>query len=407
MLELNGKYAMAKVFTDDIEEEAVSQIINLLNQPFAKDSNPRFMPDVHAGKGCTIGTTMKINDCTCPNLVGVDIGCGMLVIELDERIDDFARFDEIIHQSVPAGMNIHEKAKADYPIDNLHCYAKLRNPDYLIRSIGSLGGGNHFIEIDQSNDGKHWLIIHTGSRNLGKQVCEIYMDIAAENLEYGQKAMNAACNELIERLKEEGRTRDISIELAKLKEDYRKKNAAVSKDLATVSGNDLENYLHDMKICQEYAKLNRETIAGIILSEYFGKNLKDCVHWHCIHNYIDVDNRILRKGSISAQKDEMVIIPLNMRDGCIIGKGKGNPDWNFSGPHGAGRKMSRSAAKQKLNVESFEQSMEGIYSTTVNESTLDEAPAAYKNADEIIDNVSESIEIIEVIKPVYNFKAVE
>lgn len=407
MLELNGKYAAAKVFTDDVEEQAVSQIVNLLNQPFAQDSNPRFMPDVHAGKGCTIGTTMKINDCTCPNLVGVDIGCGMLVVELEERIDDFRWLDDIIHEHVPAGMNIHAHAKADFPINTLHCYAKLKNPEYLIRSIGSLGGGNHFIEIDRSSDGRDLLIIHTGSRNLGKQVCEIYMDIAAENLEYGQKALNKACNDLIEKLKAEHKEKEISEALKNLKNEFRKKYSAISKDLATVTGNDLENYLYDMKICQDFAKLNRETIADIILTEYFGKNLKQFSFWHCIHNYIDTENRILRKGAISARKNEQVIIPLNMRDGCIIGKGKGNPDWNYSGPHGAGRKMSRSAARQNLGMDSFEQSMEGIYSSTVNASTLDEAPAAYKNADEIIENVSESIEIIEIIKPVYNFKASE
>ena len=407
MLELNGKYAAAKVFTDDVEEQSVSQIVNLLNQPFAQDSNPRFMPDVHAGKGCTIGTTMKINDCTCPNLVGVDIGCGMLVVELEERIDDFRRLDDIIHEHVPAGMNIHAHAKADFPINTLHCYAKLKNSEYLIRSIGSLGGGNHFIEIDRSSYGRDLLIIHTGSRNLGKQVCEIYMDIAAENLEYGQKALNKARNDLIEKLKAEHKEKEISEALKNLKNEFRKKYSAISKDLATITGNDLEDYLHDMKICQDFAKLNRETIADIILTEYSGKNLKQFSFWHCIHNYIDTENRILRKGAISARKDEPVIIPLNMRDGCIIGKGKGNPDWNDSGPHGAGRKMSRSAARQNLSMDSFEQSMEGIYSSTVNASTLDEAPAAYKNADEIIENVSESIEIIEIIKPVYNFKASE
>lgn len=407
MLELKGRYAEAKVFTDDIEEEAVAQIINLLNQPFAKDSNPRFMPDVHAGKGCTIGTTMQISTCTCPNLVGVDIGCGMLVVELPEPIDDFKRFDEIIHTYVPAGMEVHESAVADYPLKTLNCYAKLKRPDYLVNSIGSLGGGNHFIEIDQSADGRHWLIIHTGSRNLGKQVCEIYMKIAEENLEYGQKQLNLAINEMIENLKKAGREKEISSELARVKKEFREKHASLNKDLATISGSDLENYLHDMKICQEYAVLNRETIADIILTHYYGKKLNQFTHWQCIHNYIDVENRILRKGSISAQKDEMVIVPLNMRDGCIIGKGKGNPDWNYSGPHGAGRKMSRSAAKASLTVDSFEKSMEGIYSSTVNESTLDEAPAAYKDADEIVENISETIDIIEIIKPVYNFKASE
>lgn len=407
MFELKGKYAVAKVFTDDIEEEAVSQIMELLNQPFSKDSNPRFMPDVHAGKGCTIGTTMRISDCTCPNLVGVDIGCGMLVIELDERIGDFAKFDEIIHTYIPSGMNVHDRKQTDFDLKRLHCYKKLKAPDYLVRSIGSLGGGNHFIEIDQSADGRHWLVIHTGSRNLGKQVCEIYMDIAQENLAYGQKEMNLAANRLVEELKEQGREKEISSRLKELKKEYKMKFASQPKDLATVSGIDLACYLDDMKISQEFARLNREMIASIILKHYFGKDMNKFTYWHCIHNYIDVENRILRKGSISAQKDEMVIVPLNMRDGCIIGKGKGNPDWNFSGPHGAGRKMSRSAAKKALTVDSFEKSMEGIYSTTVNQSTLDEAPAAYKDSDEIVEYVSDSIDIVEVIKPVYNFKASE
>lgn len=407
MFEIKGTYASAKIYTDDIEEEAVSQIMNLLNQPFARDSSPRFMPDVHAGKGCTIGTTMKINDCTCPNLVGVDIGCGMLVVELRERIDDFRKLDEIIHTSVPAGMEIHEKIQTDFPIEKLKCFKKLRNPDYLKRSVGSLGGGNHFIEIDQSIDGRHFLIIHTGSRNLGKQVCEIYMKIAQDNMKFGQNELNKACDELIRTYKAEGKERQIDSALKALKQEFRDKYASSEKDLAVIQGIDLENYLHDMKLCQEYAVKNRETIADIILKNYFSLPLADFESWQCIHNYIDVENRILRKGSISAQKDEPVIVPLNMRDGCIIGKGKGNPEWNYSGPHGAGRKMSRAKAKANLSVSSFEESMKGIYSSTVNESTLDEAPDAYKNADEIIENISETIKVIEIIKPVYNFKASE
>ena len=405
MFELKGKYAEAKVFTDDIEEAALAQIMNLLNQPFAKDANLRFMPDVHAGKGCTIGTTMRITDMVCPNLVGVDIGCGMFVVELPEPVADMAELDRIIHEYVPAGMSVHEKAVADFDLTQLVCYDRLKSPDYLVNSIGTLGGGNHFIEIDETADGGHYLVIHTGSRNLGKQVCELYMDIAQNKMKFGREELNLACRQLTEDLKKAGREREIAAELKKLKESYHEKYSLQDKDLAVITGQDLEDYLHDMKICQAYAAKNREMIAQTILTHLFGISLKDVTHWQCIHNYIDVDNRILRKGSISAQKGEMVIIPLNMRDGCIIGKGKGNPDWNFSGPHGAGRKMSRAEAKKTLSVDDFRDTMSGIFSTTVGQSTLDEAPGAYKNAEEIVEYVTDSVEVLQVVKPVYNFKA--
>ena len=409
MLEIKGKYETAKVFTADIEMEAVSQIKELLNQPFAKGSHARFMPDVHAGKGCTVGTTMLIADCTCPNLVGVDIGCGMFVVELENRIDDFERLDKIIHEKIPSGMNVHAHAVSDFDLSSLRCFKDLNRPDYLLQSIGSLGGGNHFIEIDENEDGQHYLVIHSGSRNLGKQVCEIYMNKAEKKLKYGQEQLNIASKQLIERLKSERREREISSELAKLKKHFRNEFAAVNKDLATISGIDLEDYLHDMKITQAYAEQNREWMARIILSEYYGTTVAEDLlrdhSWQCIHNYIDVNNRILRKGSISAQKDEMVIIPLNMRDGCIIGKGKGNPDWNFSAPHGAGRKMSRSRAKQELTMDEFKDSMKDIYTTSVLESTIDEAPMAYKDAEGIVDNIEDTVEILRIVKPVYNFKA--
>ena len=409
MFVLQGKYETAKVFTDDIEPEAISQIQELMNQPFAEGSHARFMPDVHAGKGCTVGTTMHINDCVCPNLVGVDIGCGMFVVELPGPIDNLERLDRIIHEKVPSGMNIHEHAVAEFDLKGLLCYSDLKRPDYLLQSIGSLGGGNHFIEIDEDENGHYYLVIHSGSRNLGKQVCEIYMDKAEKKLAYGQEQLNIASRDLIERLKAQHREREISAELKKLKEEYRTKFNAINKDLATISGQEMEDYLHDMNLTQKYAVLNRETMAAIILSDYYDtKTAGELIRnnsWQCIHNYIDVENRILRKGAISAQKGEKVIIPLNMRDGCIIGIGKGNPDWNFSAPHGAGRRMSRSRAKQELTMSEFADSMKGVYTTSVLESTIDEAPMAYKDAEGIIENVEETIEILRIIKPVYNFKA--
>lgn len=405
MFELEGKYETAVVFIDDIETEAISQIYTLLEQPFMAGTHPRFMPDVHAGKGCTIGTTMHIKDEICPNLVGVDIGCGMFVVELDRKIENFAKLDEIIHRFIPAGQNVHERAVRSHDIASMACYSSLFDPAYLQASIGSLGGGNHFIEIDETEDGKHMLVIHSGSRNLGKQVCKHYMDIAHQKMGRFREELDIACRNLIERLKEEHRERDINTELQALKKEYTANYGTQNKDLATIRGNDLADYLHDMKICQDYARKNRETMAEIILDKLFGTKLSDYEHWHCVHNYIDVENRILRKGSISAAKGEKVIIPLNMRDGCIIGYGKGNPEWNFSGPHGAGRKMSRSAAKQNLTVEDFKASMDGIFSTTVDISTIDEAPVAYKDAEGIIENIQDTVEVSEIVKPVYNFKA--
>ena len=407
MIRIKGTYAEAKIFTDDIEEQALAQIRELLDQPFAKDSHPRFMPDVHAGKGCTIGTTMHITDKVCPNLVGVDIGCGMLVVPLKETVGDFEKLDAVIHKYVPAGMSAHEKAVIDYDISALKCFGSLKNKEYLICSLGTLGGGNHFIEIDRADDGSEYLVIHTGSRNLGKQVCEIYMEKAQENMAYGRNALHEAGEKLILQLKEEGRSREIAGALKELKNEYRKKFSETKPDLAVLEGADLEDYLHDMKISQAFAKTNREMIADIILNAYFGRGLQEYDFWHCIHNYIDTDKRILRKGAISAEKGENVIIPLNMRDGCILGKGKGNPDWNCSGPHGAGRKMSRSAAVRNLSMEDFRQSMAGIFSSTVVESVIDEAPAAYKDSTGIIANIADSVEITGIVRPVYNFKAAQ
>ncbi|MBQ7991487.1 MAG: RtcB family protein [Solobacterium sp.] len=408
MIEIKGKYASAKIFTDDVEEEAVSQIKELLNQPFAKDSHPRFMPDVHAGKGCTIGTTMHIKEKVCPNLVGVDISCGMLCAKLPVKDIDFEKFDRIVHEKVPAGNNVHDKPVASFSeLPDLKCWNSLKsNQAYFLCSLGTLGGGNHFIEIDKAKDGSLWLIIHSGSRNLGKTVCDYYMQ-KAQALHKGGKVRNEQeRKELIEAYKREGRTSEIPDALKALSEKQKAVKEIQNKDLAVIEGYDLDDYLSDCAILNRYAKKNRETMAEQILSAY-GWHLSDLEFFHTIHNYIDTEARILRKGAISAKKGEKLIIPLNMRDGCIIAYGKGNPDWNESGPHGAGRKMSRSAAKRELDLEEFRETMKGIYSTTVDESTIDEAPFAYKDSVAIIENVGETVEILEIIKPVYNFKAAE
>ena len=406
MIELRGKYAEAKIFTDDVEEEAIAQITELLNQPFAEGSHPRFMPDVHAGKGCTIGTTMRIRDKVCPNLVGVDISCGMFVVKLPAKDIDLEVFDRIVHDSVPAGMEIHKRPVVKFDeLEDLACWNALKSKrEYFLCSIGTLGGGNHFIELDRSKDGSLYLIIHSGSRNLGKQACEHYMRIAEKKLLKIKSITNEETKAVIEALKAEGRVSEIADALKELSIKERNQLSALNKDLAVIDGEDLEDYMHDCAIINRYAKLNRETMAKLILSHYRW-NLSDLETFHTIHNYIDTESRTLRKGSISAAAGEKLIIPLNMRDGCIIGIGKGNEDWNESGPHGAGRRMSRSAAKNTLDLKAFEETMQGIYSTTVNASTLDEAPFAYKDSSGIIENIAETVDVIEVIKPVYNFKA--
>ncbi len=403
MFEIKGNYETAVVFTDDIEEEAIRQIHHLMDQPFSAGTHPRFMPDVHAGKGCTVGTTMLVGEKVCPNLIGVDIGCGMYVCELPGPIADLEQFDRTVRASVPAGMAVHETALRSFPLEELYCYPVLKRTDWLLRSIGTLGGGNHFIEIDADEAGKQYLVIHSGSRNLGKQVCEAYMKTAAEKMAYGKAEVDLAGRDLIETLKAEGREREIPSALKKLKEEYREKNAALDKDLAVLDGADRERYLHDMKICQAFAKINREMIAAAILAHY--PEMKGGAAWHCIHNYIDTENLILRKGAISAEAGEPVIIPLNMRDGCILGRGRGNPEWNRSAPHGAGRRMSRSEAKRRITLADFRDSMQGIHTTSVSEATLDESPMAYKDARGIIDNLPQTVEVTAIIKPVYNFKA--
>ena len=401
MFEINGKYNTAKVFTSIIEKEAISQIIELCNQAAFKDSKIRIMPDVHSGKGCTIGTTMTIKDKVIPNLVGVDIGCGMLTINLGKNKPDFDKLDKVINEHVPSGCEVRKILYMDrYLIDDmchiteLKCYNHI-DAERAYFSLGSLGGGNHFIEVNKDSFGDYYLVIHSGSRHLGVDVAKYYQNEAYKNLY--NKTNGSVRNELISRLKSEGREKEISVELAKLK------SLSVSKDYSYCEGDLFRDYIHDMKIVQFYADINRQIIANEIINNM--KNLDVKEFFSTVHNYIDTENMILRKGSISAQKGERVIIPINMRDGSIIAVGKGNEDWNYSAPHGAGRLMSRSKAKEIITLDEFQKSMTGIYSTSVNLSTIDESPMSYKPIDEILHNIKDTVEVEKIIKPIFNFKA--
>lgn len=392
-----------KIFTNNIEQSAREQIDLLLEQEPFKDCKIRIMPDVHAGAGCVIGFTGDLGDKVIPNIVGVDIGCGMLCVELGNVDIDLEKLDNIIRQYIPSGMNVHEKQVYDYNFTQLYCYNELKNKDgWLEKSLGSLGGGNHFIEIDVDNENNKYLVIHTGSRNLGKQVADIYQNKAIDYCSY-KKEKNDERQKLIKEYKEQGREKEIEQALIEINQKYDGKTK-LPKDLCYLEGKDREDYLHDMELCQEYAVLNRSYIAYKICSEL---NILSIGFFHTIHNYIDFRDNIIRKGSISAYKGERVIIPMNMRDGCIIGVGKGNEDWNYSAPHGAGRTMSRNIARQSLSMEDYKQSMEGIYTTSVNEDTIDEAPMVYKPMEEIIEHIKDTVEVEKIIKPIYNFKANE
>lgn len=396
MIELQGKYNTAKVFTDTVENEAISQIINLLNQEFVSGSKIRIMPDTHAGAGCTIGTTMTIADKVVPNLVGVDIGCGMETVLLEDTRVELQKLDKVIHAYVPAGFSIREKVHPyldDIDLAALRCVDNV-NLNRAKLSLGTLGGGNHFIELDHDDNGRLYLVVHSGSRNLGKQVAEHYQRAAARDLNDKAKEMN----KLIADFKRQGRETEIQTELKKLGVHK------VDKNLAFCEGRLFDDYLHDMAIVQRYAELNRRAIVQEIVKQM---KFKISDRFTTIHNYIDLDAMILRKGAISAKAGERVLIPMNMRDGSLICVGKGNPDWNCSAPHGAGRLMSRSAAKSSITLTQFKQSMQGVYSSTVNKSTIDEAPFAYKPMEEIVSNIGDTVEIINTIKPLYNFKAAE
>ena len=379
-----------KIYATTLEDVAFEQIKELGEFEPYQDSKIRIMPDCHAGAGCTIGTTMEIKDKITPNLVGVDIGCGMLTVMLADNEIDLQKLDAVINEFIPNGFNIHTEQKAEFDFDRL--IAKNLNIDRAKLSIGSLGGGNHFIEVGKNEKGDLYLVIHSGSRNIGGQVAKYYQDIAIGNLTDNSKERE----ELIERLKKEGRQNEIGKELKKLKKPV------INKDLAYLTGDDFENYMHDMKVMQEYAVLNRKTMAEIILRE---AGLSAMHSFETIHNYIDFNRKMLRKGAVSAEKGEVLLIPINMRDGSIIAKGKGNADWNYSAPHGAGRLMGRKEAHRQLDFDEFKEQMKDVYSTSVLSETLDEAPNAYKPMDEILEAIKDTADVIEVIKPIYNFKA--
>lgn len=399
MKELSGKYGNAKIFTDLVEEKAIDQISTLLDQEFISGSQIRIMPDVHAGAGCTIGTTMIITDKCCPNLVGVDIGCGMSTTMLYERGIDLELLDQCIHEYVPSGFNVRN-AKHLYVrktrLDELVC-RKVVNIERAEYSLGTLGGGNHFIEVDKDDEGHLYLVVHSGSRHLGLEVAGYYQRLAEEQLCGRDKDSVLA---MINDLKAQGRHSEIASEILKLKTS----TVDIPKDLAYVSGQLFEDYIHDMKIVQEYAKWNRRAITDTILNCMCMFGVDD---FETVHNYIDTKDMILRKGAVSAKAGERLLIPINMRDGSLICRGKGNPDWNYSAPHGAGRLMSRNEAKKKFSMDEFSKSMDGIYTTSVNNDTLDECPMAYKPIESIVDNIGDTVEIEKIIRPIYNFKASE
>lgn len=396
-----------KIFAKTIEQEAISQIYKVAKLPIFENSKIRIMPDAHAGAGCVIGFTSTLSNNVIPNLIGVDIGCGMLCVNLGKKEIDLNNLDSVIRKNVPHGRNNHvvKLQNVTFNPKRLLCYDKLKNQSNFELAIGSLGGGNHFIEIDASKNGSKFLIIHSGSRNLGHQVASYYQKLAFDELNYDLLLSTAIKNLIIE-YKSNGKDAEIQNAINTLKATFNNAGKGVPRELCWLSGESYQNYLHDMKICQNYAVENRANIASIILSKLGYKTLQDD-YFETIHNYIDTKQMMIRKGAIDASYGKKLLIPINMRDGCILGIGKGNEDWNCSAPHGAGRLMSRSAAKEKLSMSDYTNSMTGIFTTSVNEATLDEAPMAYKAIEEIVELISDTVDIVDIIKPIYNFKASE
>lgn len=398
MLTLQGAYNSALVFTDEVDSQSMKQIIALCNQSFVRDSQIRIMPDVHAGAGCTIGTTMTITDKVCPNLVGVDIGCGVEIVKIEEDEIKFDRLDRLIEYNIPYGFGtrvVPHKYSSEVNLFDLKCRANIRCVR-AANSLGTLGGGNHYIEVDKDEDGALYIVVHTGSRHLGLEVANYYQEAAYKEMCAPKKEDIDA---LIVKLKANGQSNMIQKELRKLASKF---DSKTPKHLAYAQGELFHNYIHDMKIIQKFAALNRKAILDEILS---GLRLHEVDRFSSVHNYIDTDSMILRKGAVSAREGERLIIPMNMRDGALLCTGKGNPAWNYSAPHGAGRLYSRSAANGAFTVAEFKEAMEGVYSTCINHNTLDECPMAYKNMESIVSNIGPAVSIDKIIKPVYNFKA--
>lgn len=398
MLEIKGKINTAICYAKVVEDEAIEQIRRMCDYEFTEGSKIRVMPDVHAGKGCTIGTTMTVKDKVVPNVVGVDIGCGMYTVDLGNVDIDFEKLDAAAHY-IPSGMDVWEGRQERFDLQQLRCFRGLKDTKRLERSLGTLGGGNHFIEVDMASDGTKYLVIHTGSRNLGKQVAQIYQNIAID-LAKGKEEYFQKRDEIIRTYKEQGRRSEIQKALKDIA--WTEKEPAIPADLCFLFGQYFEDYMHDVEICQRFALRNREKIAEILLERtgMTGKN-----GFHTIHNYIDMNEMILRKGAIAAHQGEKVLIPINMRDGSVLAIGKGNPEWNYSAPHGAGRIMSRTKARDELKLEEYIKEMQGVYTTSVSINTLDEAPMAYKSLEDIIDVIRDSVDVIDIMKPIYNFKA--
>ena len=398
--EITGKYNTAKVFTNVIENEAVEQIKTLCNQEFITGSKIRIMPDVHSGAGCTIGTTMTITDKVIPNLVGVDIGCGMETVMITDKEIDLEKLDKLIYEKIPSGHNIrkipHELIN-EIDLNQLKCTGHVKM-DRAIRSIGTLGGGNHFIEAGKDEEGNIYITVHSGSRHLGLEVANYYQKM-------GYKALNKVSDidieKIIEQLKSEGREKEINKTIKEIKKQI---ITDIPQALAYVSEELFDDYIHDMKLIQKFAVLNRKAMMDEIIK---GLGTEVAEEFTTIHNYIDTDMMILRKGAVSAKKGEKLLIPINMRDGSLICLGKGNEDWNYSAPHGAGRLMSRTKAKKTFELKNFKKEMEGIYTTSVSKDTLDECPMAYKAMEDIIKNIGDTVDIIKRIIPIYNFKAGE
>jgi RNA-splicing ligase RtcB len=399
MYTIKGKCNEAIVYASTVEDQALEQLQTICDMEIYRGARIRIMPDVHAGAGCTIGTTMTLHGAVTPNMVGVDIGCGMETAMIKEKEIDFEKLDQLIKEKIPSGMNIRDSKhpNADLiDVSDLRCISRVGHLEKELRALGSLGGGNHFIEVDKDDEGNLYIVIHSGSRHLGKEVADIYQDLA-------YKQVNGLYKEQIRRkidlLKSQGKEKEIGSMFQEIKKDA---VTGIPKELSYVTGGLFDDYIHDMKIMQEFAMINRKTMMDIII-EGMGLTVTD--QFTTIHNYIDTENMILRKGSVSAQKGEKLLIPINMADGSLICIGKGNADWNCSAPHGAGRLMSRSQAMKTLSLEEYRKQMEGIYTTTVTMKTLDESPMAYKGMDEIVENIAPTAEIIKIIRPVYNFKA--